>query len=107
MSTQGRRGTGHILISQGAQDREAKDLGRRLKAVVINYRFRLISKKNAIRKGTHIITEHYNKLLALSKRRIRVTTSQVAELSPDSLRQLEQWRDQYIANFKSIIGDVK
>ena len=107
MSVPGRRGQGHVLISQGAQDREVRDLGRRLKSIIINYRFRLISKKNAIRKGTRIITEHYDKLLNLSRLRVRVSTSQVAELSPDNQRQLEQWRDGYIADFKAIVNDTR
>ena len=97
----------HILISQGAQDREVRDLSRRLKGIIINYRFRQISLARAKRLGARVIDQHYRKLLDLSQRRIRVSTHQVAELTPETKRRLDNWRKQAVEDFEAILEDVK
>jgi len=96
-----------IRIGHGALERETKDITRQLKAVVINFRSGVASKKRAREKAKQIISRQFDTLLRMSRDRIQYQLKRVVELPPEELARLERWRDEYIEDFYKILDDVE
>lgn len=97
----------HILIGQGAQERETADLTRRLKGIQINYRFDIIDKARAQRQGARVIEDHYKTLLRLTRGRLGYSLGRPVSLAPEEQRRLDRWRDEAIEDWNRILDDVK
>ena len=96
-----------IRVSRGTLARGSNDLGRRLKGLVTNYRFALVSKQRALEQGKRLIDNHFETMLRLSRDRIRTALKVTAELPPEERKRLERWRDDYVADFEKILDDVR
>lgn len=96
-----------IRVGQGASNRFAADIIRRLKGIVISYRHDFYSKEIAKERGKTVIEDEFDALLRLSRDRVRWTLKRPVELPPEERRRLERWRDDYIKDFYGIIDDVK
>jgi len=96
-----------IRVGQGAQNRFAADLNRKLKAIIISYRHDFYTKEVAKERGKVAIEDEFNALLRLSRDRVRWTLRRPVELPPEERRRMERWRDEYIRDFNAIIDDVK
>ncbi len=96
-----------IQVSQGAQNRFAADLNRKLKAIITGYRHAFYTKKIAKGRGKAAIMDEFDALLRLSHDRVRWTLKRPVTLPPEERRKLERWRNDFIKDFNGIIDDVK
>jgi len=96
-----------LKVDTGTQDRETRDLTRRLKGIEINYRFGIIDKKRAKRLSTRVIDDHYHTLLSLTRGRLGYNLKRNVTLSPEDKRRLDNWRNQAIRDFEAILDDTK
>ncbi len=97
----------HIMIDQGAQRRETADLTRQLKGIQTNYRFGIIDKRRAKKLGARVIDDHYKTLLRLTRGRLGYSLRRPVTLTPEDQRRLDQWRDDAITDWNTILDDVK
>ena len=97
----------HIMISRGTQERETADLTRQLKGIQINYRFGIMDKKRAQYVGARVIDDHYKTMIRLTRGRLGYALKRPVSLSPEDQRRLEQWRDDAIKDWNTILDDVK
>jgi len=97
----------HIMIGQGAQERETADLTRRLKGIQINYRFGIMDKKRAQLVGARVIDDHYKTMIRLTRGRLGYALKRPVSLSPEDQRRLDRWRDEAIEDWNTILDDVK
>jgi len=96
-----------IRVGRGLHGRQTRDLSRRLKGIITNYRFALITKKRARELGRAAIDDEFETLLRASRDRVRTALRRPVELPPEERRRLERWRDDYIGDFNAILADVK
>ena len=97
----------HIMIDQGAQQRETADLTRRLKGIQTNYRFGIMDKARAQKAGARVIDDHYKTLLRLTRGRLGYALKRPVTLTPEDRRRLDRWRDEAIEDWNTILDDVK
>jgi len=95
------------MIGQGAQERETADLTRQLKGIQINYRFGIMDKKRAQLVGARVINDHYKDLIRLTRGRLGYALKRPVSLSPEDQRRLDQWRDDTIKDWNTILDDIK
>jgi len=96
----------HIMIGQGAQERETADLTRRLKGIQINYRFGIMDKKRAQLVGARVIDDHYKTMIRLTRGRLGYALKRPVSLSPEDQRRLDRWRDEAIEDWNTISAGI-
>jgi hypothetical protein len=90
----------------GLLRREEKELSTRLRFIFIRLRSGKITKPQAIAQGKKQIELQYEDLIEITRREIRAQMRRAVEPPPERMRELEQWRDQTIADWNSIINDT-
>ena len=96
-----------IKVSPVIIDSLGRNMTTKLKNVVTNYRYGLMSKKQAKTRSGKIIDDEFNTLLRVSRDQVRFKIGYVGKLPPEELARLKRWRDTYKRGFMKIIRDVK